>query len=225
MSSMRETNLMYGEGQHPVHGTWLSVDVIALTEDSPSKVVLITREGEPHSGSTTLPGGLLAAWDGETVEDAALRIVREKVGVEALTNSVAVLGVVSDPKRDERGHTVSVLVGVRVPAGTRGAVRLADVPDGMPFGHNDILKLGVRRIRERVLTERDTTLALLGHITTVRKVIDLLTGCSSTPPSDSALRSRLERSHLYMRDDYSVIQPRIGRPQSVYHMAPEIGEK
>lgn len=221
MSSMRETNLVYKDGQHPLHGTWLSVDVIAITEDSPSKVVLITRKGEPHAGSTTLPGGLLAAWDGETVQDAACRIVRQKVGVEALASSVTVLDVVSDPKRDDRGHTVSILVAVRVPAGTRGAVRLADAPDDMPFDHSRMLALGMKRVRERVLTERDTSLALLGHITTVRKVIDLLTGCSVRPPTDSALRSKLDRSPLYVRDEYAVIRPHIGRPQAIYHLSPE----
>jgi len=218
---MRETNLAYAEGQHPVHGTWLSVDVIALTEDSPSKVVLITRKGEPHAGSTTLPGGLLAAWDGETVDQAARRIVRDKVGVDVLTDSVTVLDVVSDPGRDERGHTVSILVAARVPAGTEGAVSLKDVPSGMPFSHNAMLERGLRRVRERVLVEADTALALLGTVTTVRKVIDLLSGCAVNGPTDSALRSRLDRSPLYARDESLTIHSRIGRPQVMYHIVPQ----
>lgn len=220
MSSMRESNLTYKNGEHPVHGTWLSVDVVALTEDSPAKVVLITRKGEPHAGSTTLPGGLLAAWDGETVEAAALRIVRDKVGVEPIPSSVAVLDVVSDPHRDERGHTVSILVALRVPEGTPGAVNLKDVPEDMPFDHTRMLMKGMSRIRERLLVERDATVALLGPVTTARKVIDTLTGCSVSPPTDSGLRSRLERSPLYVHDDYAVIKSRVGRPQSVFRLSP-----
>lgn len=217
MSSMRETNMVYTDGEHPLYGTWLSVDVIAFTEDSPVKIALITREGAPHAGSTTLPGGLLAAWDGETVEDAALRIVRDKVGVEALPSSVTVLDVVSDPHRDERGHTVSVLVAVRVPSGTTGSVSLKDVPANMPFAHNAILERGLRRVRERVLVEGDTTLALLGRVTTVRNVVDLFRGCEGGALSDSTLRSKLDRSPLYVRDEDLTIHSRIGRPQSVYH--------
>lgn len=218
MSSMRDTNLAYKPGEHPVHGTWLSVDVIAITEDSPSKVVLITRKGHPHKGSTTLPGGLLAAWDGETVEDAALRIVREKVGVEA-SAPVAILDVVSDPDRDERGHTVSVLVALRVPAGTPGSVGVKDIPEGMPFQHTEMLCRGLQRIRERVLVEKDTSSALLGACTTVRAVIDVFALCAPTM-TDTAVRSRLERCPIYARDDDLLVRTRIGRPQAVYRLLP-----
>lgn len=218
MTSMRDTNLAYKPGEHPVHGTWLSVDVVAITEDSPSKVVLITRQGHPHKGATTLPGGLLAAWDGETVEDAARRIVREKVGVEVHT-PVAVLDVVSDPDRDERGHTVSVLVAMRVPAGTPGAVAVGSIPEGMPFRHTEMLRRGLMRIRERVLVERDTSLALLGVLTTVRAAIDLFALCSPKT-TDTAVRSRLDRCPIYARDDDLLVRTRIGRPQAVYRLLP-----
>ena len=69
MTSLRETNIAYKDGEHPVHGTWLSVDVVALTQDADAaRVALITRTGRPHRGATTLPGGLLAAWNQETVD-------------------------------------------------------------------------------------------------------------------------------------------------------------
>lgn len=221
MSSMRDTNLAYGAGEHPVHGTWLSVDVVALTEDSPARISLVTRKGTPHRGSTTLPGGLLAAWDGETVVDAAIRIVRDKVGVEVVDGAVAILDVVSDPNRDERGHTVSILVVVRIPAGTPGAVPLGDVPAGMPFRHNMLLDLGLRRLRERLLVERDTTLAVLGSVTTVPRVTDVMRGIFPRPLTDSGVRSRMDRSGIYIRDENRVLRPRIGRPQSVYYLSPQ----
>jgi len=82
MRSMAESNLAVRPGDHPVHGTWLSVDVVALTDDPEPKIVLIERAGAPHKGETTLPGGLLAAWDGETVEQCARRIMRDKAGTE-----------------------------------------------------------------------------------------------------------------------------------------------
>ncbi|MBX9979181.1 MAG: NUDIX domain-containing protein, partial [Mycobacterium gordonae] len=90
--------------------TWLSVDVVALTEDEPvPRIVLIRRAGTPHRGATTLPGGLLDAEHGETVEQAARRIVQQKAGAR-VTSGVAIVDVVSDPTRDERGHTVSIVV-------------------------------------------------------------------------------------------------------------------
>lgn len=196
---MAETNLVYGKGEHPVHGTWLSVDVVAFTEDKPqAKVVLIEREGEPHRGATTLPGGLLAAWDTETVAQAAARVVAEKVGVP-LAGTPVVVDVVSDPNRDERGHTVSIVVAVRVPADTPGAVRVSDIPEDMPFGHARMIARAVTMIGERLFTDRELTYALLGDTTTVPYAHAL---CAALEPvHDSTVRSRLERSGLYNRVD------------------------
>lgn len=195
MSSMRETNLVYKKGEHPVHGTWLSVDVIAIPEGTDPKVVLITREGTPHRGATTLPGGLLAAWDGETVEGAARRIVREKIGVE-VTSDVAVLNVVSDPLRDDRGHTVSIVVALRVPADTPGAVSLKDIPADMPFGHTGMLYDGLDKLRRGLLSDTDITYPLLGDEVTMR---DVFTLCRLVEPEVryKTVSQRLSRSPLY----------------------------
>lgn len=70
MRSMTESNLAVRAGDHPVHGTWLSVDVVALTDDPEPKIVLIERAGAPHKGEITLPGGLLAAWEGRPSSSA-----------------------------------------------------------------------------------------------------------------------------------------------------------
>lgn len=212
--SLRESNLGYKDGEHPVHGTWLSVDVVALTEgnDGEASVVLITRAGSPHHGATTLPGGLLAAWDGETVADAARRILREKVG-EGDYGDPVVVDVVSDPERDERGHTVSIVVAVRAPAGTRGAVPVREAPPDMPFAHSRMLKTALRRIDERLLTDPDTTYALLGDQTEASQVRAVLRACG--PITDAAARARLDRSPLYART--ALRKPvRNGRPPVIY---------
>lgn len=195
--------------------TWLSVDVVALTEDEPvPRIVLIRRAGTPHQGATTLPGGLLAAADGETVEQAARRIVRQKVGAE-ITGGVAIVDVISNPLRDERGHTVSIVVAARVPAGTKGAVPLTEVPDGMPFQHTAIARAALARIGERLLTDANTTYALLGPQTNFVEVYSLLRACTSI--TDTAARARLDRSPLYARTDRSRKPAGSGRPARVYH--------
>jgi 8-oxo-dGTP diphosphatase len=199
MTSLKETNLMYADGEHSVYGTWLSVDVVALTEDrDEARVVLIKRKGTPHRGKTTLPGGLLAAWDGEMIEQAARRVMVEKAGVE-ITGGVTAIDVVSDPHRDERGHTVSVVVVTRVPAGlpagVPGAVFAEDVPDDMPFGHSRMLRSALNKIGERLLHDRGVTYALLGDTTTAADTFALLRAC--TPTNDPAARARLKRSSLY----------------------------
>ena len=218
MTSMRETNLVYKDGDHPVHGTWLSVDVLAITAGNDTeKLALITREGEPHRGKTTLPGGLLAAWNGETVQDAAARIVREKVGVEPLTDAV-VLDVVSDPHRDERGHTVSIVVALRIPHYTSGTVDRDGVPSSMPFGHSDMVRKGLRIIGSRALVDEDLSHGLIGLTTTVRDVTALLRLCE--PITDTAARSRLDRSGMYAVSRYREKVDREGKPGrnvNIYH--------
>jgi len=196
MSSLRETNLAYTDGEHAIHETWLSVDVVALTQDADAvRVALITRAGLPHRGATTLPGGLLAAWNQETVEQAACRIVHEKVGVDII-GGVAILDVVSDPGRDERGHTVSIVVGARIPANTTGAVPVNDIPADMPFGHSTMVRKALTKISTGLFTDPALTYALLGDTTTQTDVM-LLARAWDPAASDSTIGSRLRRCGMY----------------------------
>jgi 8-oxo-dGTP diphosphatase len=72
--------------------------------DNTDRVLLIRRMNEPFKGSYALPGGFVDI--GETVEAACRREVQEEVGIEV--GDLSLVGVYSDPKRDPRGHTVSV---------------------------------------------------------------------------------------------------------------------
>ncbi len=84
-------------------GPALTVDAIISYPDD--KVVLIKRGQPPFEGTWALPGGFVDV--GETVEHACAREVREECSIDVeLTN---LLGVYSDPRRDPRGHTVSVV--------------------------------------------------------------------------------------------------------------------
>lgn len=213
MRSMKESNLAVRSNDHPVHGTWLSVDVVALTADAEPKIVLIKRAGPPHKGETTLPGGLLAAWEGETVEQCARRIMRDKASAE-LASGVAVVDVVSDPRRDERGHTVSIVVLARVLSAVAGAVPVAQIPDAMPFGHTVIARSAIQRLGERLLVDPDTTHALLGDEATLAQVRALLDVIG--PTTAGAARKRLERSPLYRRTDELRKPEPTGRPGHVY---------
>lgn len=217
MGSLRETNLAYNEGEHSIHGTWLSVDVVAMTQDVDAvRVALITRAGQPHRGATTLPGGLLAAWNQETVEQAARRIVREKVGVEVV-GGVTVLDVVSDPGRDERGHTVSIVVGARIPASTPGAVRVNEVPTDMPFRHSAMVRAALAKINTGLFTDPALTYALLGEDTTFTEVMALAKACDPKA-SDSTIGSRLRRCGMYQadRDHSRKRETGRGRPALVF---------
>jgi len=66
-------------------------------------IVLIQRKNTPHG--LALPGGFVDV--GESVEDAIIREMKEEI---SLTVEIKELfGVYSDPTRDERFHTASVV--------------------------------------------------------------------------------------------------------------------
>ncbi|UXD21498.1 NUDIX hydrolase [Ignicoccus pacificus DSM 13166] len=79
----------------------LTVDTVVIDGD---KVLLVKRGAEPFKGKWALPGGHVEC--GERVEDAALRELKEETGIDA--ELVTLLSVYSDPRRDPRGHYVSI---------------------------------------------------------------------------------------------------------------------
>lgn len=81
----------------------LTVDAVILVENN-KKLVLIRRKNPPYQGEYALPGGFVDI--GETVEEACIREAKEETSLDVKINKL--IGIFSDPKRDPRGHTVTV---------------------------------------------------------------------------------------------------------------------
>ena len=104
-------------------------------------IVLIERKNFPFGWA--IPGGFVDY--GETVEQAAVREAKEETAMEV--HSLRLLGVYSDPSRDPRGHTVSVVFvakGEGVPKAKDDAKNLrvfaiGQVPKELAFDHAQIL--------------------------------------------------------------------------------------
>lgn len=81
------------------------VTVDAFVSDRRGRVLLVRRGRPPFAGNWALPGGFCEY--GETTEACCARETLEETGVTVRVGKL--LGVYSEPKRDPRWHTVTVL--------------------------------------------------------------------------------------------------------------------
>ena len=119
----------------------LTVDGIILHKN---RIVLIRRKTSPFKNCYALPGGFVDY--GETVENAIVREVKEEAGLETKIKNI--FGVYSDPERDPRGHTVTIVYELNVIAGKMKSgsdakdvklFSLNNLPE-LAFDHKKILK-------------------------------------------------------------------------------------
>lgn len=105
-------------------------------------IVLIERKNPPYG--LALPGGFVDI--GESVEDALRREMKEETNLDV--EIVRLFNVYSDPKRDPRFHTVSIVFICKAqgtPVGKDDAkeakiYKLEDIPfDKLVFDHSKIL--------------------------------------------------------------------------------------
>ena len=80
----------------------LTVDGVLFHNDS---LLLIKRKNPPFKDCWALPGGFVEY--GETTEHAIQREMKEETSLD--TTITKLIGVYSDPNRDPRGHTISVV--------------------------------------------------------------------------------------------------------------------
>ena len=124
----------------------ITVDGVLFIENT---ILLIKRKNPPFKDIWALPGGFVEY--GETTENAVKREMEEETGLKTKIRSL--IGVYSDPKRDPRGHTISVVYhlekeqGDAVAGDDAAELQFFDL-DNLPmlsFDHEKIIKDAIRR--------------------------------------------------------------------------------
>lgn len=120
-----------------------TVDIIIELIDRPSRpIILIERQNPPYGWA--IPGGFVDY--GESVEAAAKREAIEEVSLEV--DLVEQFHVYSDPNRDSRKHTISIVFIATAkgePIAADDAKNIGvflpwEIPSNLCFDHDRILK-------------------------------------------------------------------------------------
>ena len=131
----------------------VDVALLTLTEEGLS-VALLKREREPYKNVSALPGGFIHVEADMNGYDAALRVLRDKTGVEV--PYLEQLATFSGPARDPRGWSVSIAYYALVPhsviaKAAHPGLTLASVDrlHTLPFDHTTIVETAVERLRSK----------------------------------------------------------------------------
>ena len=124
------------------------MDIIIELPDG--SIVLVERKNPPYGWA--IPGGFVEA--GESLEECARREALEETGLDV--ELICQLHAYSDPKRDPRFHTISVVFVARADgspqagddAAKTGLFRENNLPEQIAFDHRKILSDYFRWKRE-----------------------------------------------------------------------------
>jgi 8-oxo-dGTP diphosphatase len=83
---------------------YLVADALVIKRAKEIEILLVKRKSGAFIGHWALPGGFVEI--GETLKNAAAREVLEETGLKVSPKKI--IGIYDDPKRDPRGHMVSV---------------------------------------------------------------------------------------------------------------------
>lgn len=207
-----------------------TVDVVLLSlQDASLKVALLRREYAPFADAWALPGGYIHPEQDADAREAALRVLREKAGIEG--PYLEQLQTFSGAGRDPRGWSVSVayyaLVEARlVTEADRPDLRLAEACGltGLPFDHDRIVEAAVARLRSKS-SYSTLPVHLCGEVFSLPQLQAVYEAVLGEPLNKVSFRRKM--------DEFGILEPVAGcletgkahRPAQLYRVKPAFRER
>lgn len=197
------------------------VDVSLFTiQDGRLSLLLATRKNpdEPYCGALALPGGVIHTDEDEDAQAAARRVVRTKLGFDP--PYLEQLYTFSGRQRDPRRWSLSVAYYSLVPEGVLAETRVeglefvaADSIPQLPFDHNTIADMAIRRLRNKSTYSSLLTFLLPPAFTIpeLHAVYEQVTGSTT---NIAAFRKKVL--------DEDIIEPTGERRKGGQHRAPDL---
>jgi len=135
----------------------VTVDLVIFTVNKETlNVMLVKRAEAPYKDEWSLPGGFL--FTGESLDEAALRVLKEKTGVKNVY--LEQLYTFGKPDRDPRARVITVAYFALIPWSNLDQPESNKVTDlkwasvnqipKLAFDHKEILRSAIQRLRAKV---------------------------------------------------------------------------
>lgn len=225
-----------------------TVDIVIFTlKKNHLEVLLIERRDDPFQGFWALPGGFVDVGEGhspgqnqgETLEEAAERELREETGLRRIRDDVFLeqLYTFGAPNRDPRGRVITVAYYAlispeayhRVEAGDDAKnikwVRIEDLlQESLAFDHATIIDTALTRVRGKIDYDPRIVRALLPSEFTLRefrRVHEVVKGVTYDPSNFSKRFKRIVEDGKIL--PLNELKPTVGagRPAKLYRFAAE----
>lgn len=207
-----------------------TVDVVLLTlKDDGLNVALLKREREPFKGVVALPGGFIRVAEDADARDAALRVLKQKTGIEA--PYLEQLATFSGPARDPRGWSLSVtyyaLVSFEViERAGHPDVKLASVDKrlNLPFDHRAIVETAVARLRSKSQYS-SLPCYLAGETFTLPQLQRIYEALMGEPLNKVSFRRKMSEMGMLEALEGQFDAAGAHRPAQLYRLKPEFKEQ